>query len=446
MKILKIIHGYPMRFNAGSEVYSQQLCQGLADEHEVHVFTREEDIFKPDYVMHAEEDLIDPRVKLHVINIPRLRWLQRYQHDEVDQRFKELLAKLNPDIVHIGHLNHLSISLVNRIYERDIPIIYTLHDYWLMCARGQFLQRNSKEPWALCDGQENKKCAQSCFTGFFSGSEAQEEDSRYWTQWVERRMESMRKIVGMVDQFIAPSQYLLSRFRDEFSMPSDKLTYLDYGFNLDRLKNRCRILNEPFTFGYIGTHIPAKGIQDLVRAFSLVEADCLLRIWGRVREETASLKSIISTLPLQVQERIEWKSEYRNQEIVSDVFNHIDALVVPSIWVENSPLVIHEALQVQLPVITANVGGMAEYVHHEVNGLLFQHRNYLSLAEQMKKLSANPSYARQLGARGYLQSQTKEIPSINQHVKDIEKIYINLLMKKKGTLSDAKTRSMANHF
>ena len=56
MKILKVIHGYPMRYNAGSEVYSQTLCQGLADRHEVHVFTREEDPFAPDYRLRQDRD------------------------------------------------------------------------------------------------------------------------------------------------------------------------------------------------------------------------------------------------------------------------------------------------------------------------------------------------------------------------------------------------------
>jgi hypothetical protein len=40
MRILLVIHGYPMRFNAGSEVYTQALAQGLADRHTVQVFTR----------------------------------------------------------------------------------------------------------------------------------------------------------------------------------------------------------------------------------------------------------------------------------------------------------------------------------------------------------------------------------------------------------------------
>ncbi len=50
MKVLLVIHGYPMRYNAGSEVYTQGLAQALADRHEVHVFTRQQNKFLPDYV------------------------------------------------------------------------------------------------------------------------------------------------------------------------------------------------------------------------------------------------------------------------------------------------------------------------------------------------------------------------------------------------------------
>ena len=50
MKILKVIHGYPPEYNAGSEIYSQTLCESMADSgHEVLVFTRHENIFQPDY-------------------------------------------------------------------------------------------------------------------------------------------------------------------------------------------------------------------------------------------------------------------------------------------------------------------------------------------------------------------------------------------------------------
>ncbi|MDE0702405.1 MAG: glycosyltransferase, partial [Rhodospirillaceae bacterium] len=108
MKILQVIHGYPMRYNAGSEVYTQTLCQGLAESHEVHVFTREEDSFAPDFRLRQECDPDDPRIALHVVNNPRNR--DRYREPGIDGRFAEVVDCLRPDVVHFGHLNHLSTS------------------------------------------------------------------------------------------------------------------------------------------------------------------------------------------------------------------------------------------------------------------------------------------------------------------------------------------------
>ena len=104
MKILQVIHGYPMRYNAGSEVYSQTLCHGLADNHEVHVFTREEDPFAPDFRVLAERDPDDSRIALHVVNNPRNRY--RYRDPRIDRQFADILDREKPDVVHVGHLLH----------------------------------------------------------------------------------------------------------------------------------------------------------------------------------------------------------------------------------------------------------------------------------------------------------------------------------------------------
>ena len=433
MRILKVIHGYPMRYNAGSEVYSQTLCHGLAERHEVHVFTREEDSFAPDFRRRVERDTDDPRVTVHLVNNPRLR--DRYRSSEIDRRFAEVLDEVRPDVVHIGHLNHLSTSLVREAALRDLPIVFTLHDYWLMCPRGQFMQMFPEDPnelWAVCDGQDDRKCAERCYARYFSGSPDElETDISYWAGWVGRRMKHVREMSELVDLFIAPARYLRDRFRDQFGLPESKLVYLDYGFARERAAGRRRVGGEPFTFGYIGTHIPAKGIDYLIRAFGKVKGDARLRIWGRPRgQDTEALKAIAASLPPHVAERIEWRHEYKNQEITRGVFDHCDAIVVPSIWVENSPLVIHEAQQARVPVITANAGGMAEYVQHEVNGLLFDHRSVTSLAAQMQRFVDAPELAVRLGARGYLYSATGDVPAIADHVRDIERLYVNVLRRR----------------
>jgi glycosyltransferase involved in cell wall biosynthesis/MoaA/NifB/PqqE/SkfB family radical SAM enzyme len=436
MRVLKVIHGYPMRYNAGSEVYSQTLCQALADRHDVHVFTREENPFAVACSMKEDADPDDPRVRLHLVNMANFK--DRYRHEEVDDRFSEVLAQVRPDVVHIGHLNHLSTSLVARAARAEVPVVFTLHDYWLMCPRGQFMQMFPEDPanlWAACDGQEDRKCAERCYARYFSGDPAEHDrEVGVWAEWVRRRMAHVREVAELVDVFVAPARYLRDRFLQDFGLPASKVVYLDYGFDRSRFVGRRRTPGEPFTFGYIGTHIPAKGIHHLLEAFGRLSGSPRLRVWGRPRgQDTAALRDLADRLPGDAGQRVEWLSEYRNQDIVADVFDRVDAIVVASVWAENSPLVIHEAQQCRVPVVTADYGGMGEYVQHEVNGLLFAHRDPVDLARQLQRLADDPHLAQRLGARGYLFDEAGDIPAIGEHVEQIESLYRSALARRDHT-------------
>ena len=171
-----------MQYNAGSEVYTQGLA--MAERHEVHVFTRQENAFLPEYAMQREADPSRPGIALHVVNMARAR--DGYRHRAVDGAFAAVLDEVRPDVAHTGHLNHLSISLVFAARERGVLVAFTLHDYWLMCPRGQFIQtypENPADPWAVCDGQDDRKCAVRCYSRYFSGDAAEyETDAAYWTQ------------------------------------------------------------------------------------------------------------------------------------------------------------------------------------------------------------------------------------------------------------------------
>jgi glycosyltransferase involved in cell wall biosynthesis len=243
-------------------------------------------------------------------------------------------------------------------------------------------------------------------------------------------MRHVRDLCASVDFFIAPSQQLRQRFLETFALSPNSVEYLDYGFDCQRLRGRQRSVrcDGEFVFGYIGTHVPAKGIHHLLDAFARLQGNVRLRIWGRDHAETTpALKQIHQRLPACVRDRITWEGEYANPEIVHSVFNHVDAIVVPSVWLENSPLVIHEAQGARVPVITANAGGMAEFVQHEVNGLLFEHRNPASLAAQMSRFVNDPDLAVRLGKRGYLFDPLGDIPSTDRHREAIERIYSRLV-------------------
>ena len=436
MKILKVIHGYPPYYNAGSEIYSQILAHELAEKHEVQVFTRHENSFLPDFHYSTELDGTDLRILLHLINIPVVKYRYRFINDAVDNVFLTVLEEFKPDIVHFGHLNHLSFNLPSITHKLDIPSIYTLHDFWLMCPRGRFILRNSDEPLKLCDSQADRKCAVQCYSGYFTGDENfAATDVLYWQNWIANRMIHTRKIIEYIDHFIAPSKYIMQRFIREFNLPEHKISYLDYGFNLERFAGRKREKEDDFVFGYIGTHTPEKGIDLLLNAFANVDKHILskirLRIWGANTSETNALKAITKRFNRQVFDKIEWMGSYGNKYIVDEVFNKVDTIVVPSIWGENSPLVIHEAQQVKVPVITSDYGGMAEYVQDGVNGLLFEHRNVASLTKRMQLLAMDDLLREKLGSRGYLYSYSGQVPAIKDHISEIEKIY-HTAAKKRG--------------
>lgn len=179
-----------------------------------------------------------------------------------------------------------------------------------MCPRGQFIQirpKNQTHLWPLCDGQEDHKCADRCYARYFSGAlEEEDTDLAYWTDWVHRRMTHIREVCEDIDLFIAPSRYLLQRYLNEFHLPKEKLVYLDYGFHQDRFQGRIRVPGEPFTFGYIGTHIPSKGINHLIEAFGMLSGNALLRIWGRpLGIETEGLLALVRALPRKVRDSIQ---------------------------------------------------------------------------------------------------------------------------------------------
>jgi glycosyltransferase involved in cell wall biosynthesis len=429
MHILKIIHGYPMLYNAGSEVYSQSICNELSQKNRVSIFTREANPFRPDFEIREEKET-DQRTIFRA-NMPREK--DGYRHPKLDTSFGKLLQNLKPDIAHMGHLNHLSTGLVDELVRQRIPIVFTLHDFWLMCPRGQFLQRNFGAPgelYKVCGGQEDRKCATTCYAMFFSGREEDRAiDEHYWTNWIRGRMEETRSVVDKTDHFIAPSRYLMNRFVKDFDLPEEKIQYLDYGFPLPYLSSSKSKASDTaseggtMTFGYIGTHIPAKGIDYLIRAFGSLQGKARLRIWGRHRlQETAGLKALVRDRVGDKKE-VEWMGEYVNHNIADHVFRHCDGIVVPSIWGENSPLVIHEAQACRVPVITANYGGMKEYVQQDENGLLFSHRDPDDLARQMQWALDHPEAFIRLGKRGYLHSPTGEVPGIREHCQQLLSIY-----------------------
>ena len=422
MRILEVIHGYPPLYNAGSEVYTQMVSRGLRKTgHHVAVFTREEDPFHETFALRRSTDGDGETIPIYLVNHPQSR--DRFKREELDRIFFHVLEEERPDVVHIGHLNHLSLGIPEVAKMSGCRVVLTLHDYWFACPRGQFIQLGPQTsgPWPSCEGQADRRCAEHCYSRYWTGNSDPSSDLDYWTDWVHRRMEEVHRQLRLVDVILAPSHYLKARVSRELGLLADRICYEPYGLNRHRLSGRERSPGQELVFGFMGRITPAKGIHQLLEAYGGTTGDARLRIWGTLGEfERAPLLRLVKGLPPDRARRIEWMGGYGNEDIVAQVLNHLDVLVVPSIWEENSPLVIHEAQQAGIPVITSSVGGMGELVLHGVNGWTYAHRDVRALTGRLQEAINEPQRLLALGQRGYLGSKDGRVPSIEEHISRLE--------------------------
>ncbi len=405
LKVLTIIHGYPPYYMAGSEVYTANFCKELSKKAELSIFTRIEDEFQKPY--HLDEKF-ENNTRIIRINKPGRDYTfkSKYQDFKMAEIFENFLVKVKPNIVHIGHLSHLTILIVDVIHKYKIPIIFTLHDYWMMCIRGQLI----KDDYTLCNGPSIKKCSRCNIKYFISESQAIGEI----TKWLE----ILSTVNSKIDLFIAPSLFLRNKYI-EYGIPREKIIYMDYGFDKAIINGKEKIPYKKLRFGFLGRIIPVKGISHLMDAFNKVDhSKAELFIHGRLPASSIYLKNRRNDSV--------FKGSY-NYGDISKVLSNIDVLVVPSIWYENSPLVIHEAFLAKIPVITSNLGGMAELVEDKKNGLLFEPGNIEDLLEKMNKFIENPRLIEKY-------SQYTYVRSIQEDVREIINLYYKLLKQKEVEL------------
>jgi len=146
-----------------------------------------------------------------------------------------------------------------------------------------------------------------------------------------------------------------------------------------------------------------------------------LRIYGHISEHSPDYFDMLKR-KAGGKNNIKFMGEYYVEE-APEIFSQLDVLVVPSIWHENSPLTIHEAFMAGVPVITSNIGGMAELVKHNINGLLFKVGDSEDLYQTMKMVIENPELLSELN------EEIVPIKSIDEDAEELERIYMDLIEK-----------------
>jgi glycosyltransferase involved in cell wall biosynthesis len=419
MRIAQVVHGLPPDYLGGTETYVAHLARALALRgHEVSVFSRVADPARAEYTVDTleREGFAVTRLNNTFTRLPDFS--HSYLNPEIARRFGDFLDTHRPQVVHFHHLMYLSASCITEAVQRDIPVVMTLHDYWLICQRGRFL----KPDLSVCEGQTDAGCAQ-CFAHLLNrglapiyqrfkpalGKRSWMRDllrrlhgtyvavrspSMQAAQRIRQRMEHVRAICQQISLFLAPSRFLREQFL-AFGIPPEKIVFAECGLpEQPNLPNGRRMNPQRLIFGYIGVVDPVKGIHLLVEAFAPLR-NAELRIYGGEADYAPYPDRKQFLTHLQQSPHIRMMGRYENQE-VGRILRGVDVVVAPSIWYENAPLVIREAFLAGKPVVTAAFGGMQEWVRDGVNGLLFQPRDALDLRKVLERFINDPDLVHRL--------------------------------------------------
>jgi glycosyltransferase involved in cell wall biosynthesis len=431
VKIVQVVHYFLPRHVAGTEVYTYTLSKALMSRgHRVRIYTRE-DGFSDREFAEAETTYDDIPVRTVYFNRRGVRagnvlhaFYLSISNPVIDQSFDLFLHEFRPDLVHFQHTDGLSASMVAVASRHRIPVVFTLHDYWSMCHRTQLITPDLE----ICDGPASgAKCA-ACIDHPMVTNRRFERAIRTGGRLAGiYRARFMRAMLLKADLLISPSEFLRRRFI-EFGVPADKILLLDNGLSVERFGGVSKRPSSRVRFGYIGAVIVHKGLHLLVEAFNrLPVGKAELLIYGDSTVTPAYYESVKENVR---HPDIRFMGTFNNRD-VPEIMAGIDALVIPSIWPENSPLTIHEAFLARVPVIAPRVGGIPELVHHERNGVLFETGSAADLQTRMEHLLHNPrllqTYAGNIG----------RIKSIQENAKELEEVYEQLAGTRAGRLAEA---------
>jgi glycosyltransferase involved in cell wall biosynthesis len=201
-----------------------------------------------------------------------------------------------------------------------------------------------------------------------------------------------------VDLFVEPWPSMAAEF-ERRGIKREKIRVSDYGFvPLVRSDIKAASGNNgdagPLRIGYVGTLVWHKGVHVLLDAVrGLPSGRYEVKIFGNrdvFPQYVADLRARAQGLPVRFMGVFD-------RERVADVYAQIDVLVVPSLWLENSPLVIHEAFMAGIPVVGARTGGIADLVEQGRTGLLYDSTSPVQLRSALRSLIENPEQMAALG-------------------------------------------------
>lgn len=316
-----------------------------------------------------------------------------------------LIADWKPDVAHLQNIHaYLTPSILGPLAAAGIPVVWTLHDFKLLCPESTFLSRG--RVCEECRGGRFWRCAKNrCKKGSLAASAVAALEA-----YVHRAL----RMPARVDRFIAPSGFLRRKFV-EFGWPGAKIEVRPNFLPMLPAAPDPAAADGGYGL-YLGTLLPVKGLETLLRALAKAPPHPF-HVAGD-GEMRGRLEQIAKELGLA--DRIRFCGFLGGDELAREIAGARYA-VIPSEWYENFPYAALELMAASKALIASDIGGLPELVRDGETGLLFPPGDATALAERIERLWPDSDLRARLGAKA--RESIREKCDADRYVRDLAALY-----------------------
>jgi glycosyltransferase involved in cell wall biosynthesis len=288
--------------------------------------------------------------------------LRPFGTQEVKQKFNALLDAVQPDVVHLNNIHtQLSPIIAQIAYSRGVKVVWTIHDYKLLCPRYDCL-RNDVEICERCFTDKTQVLKNRCMKNSLPASVIAYGEAMKWNK---------EKLQEYTNCFICPSEFMKNKMIQGGFAPSKLQVLCNF---IDMAKTQTDFYEKEDYYCYVGRLSHEKGVVTLIEVASKLPYKLKIIGGGSLDEKLRALPKSSNV------EFIGYKQWFEIKEIVEKA----KFSVIPSEWYENNPLSVIEALCLGTPVLGASIGGIPALIKDGLSGLLFESRNQVDLENKIR--------------------------------------------------------------
>lgn len=403
MKILLVNDNYSEV--GGAETYFFSLKKLLEKHHhDVYIFS-----LSPKFANRNKKIFVCRENKYKII-----RDLSSLFNLRIYKEFKRWTERVKPDLIHFNINNKYPLSLVSAAKSQKMPFVQTVHDFGIVCPTN-WCVKNKK----ICKGGIGLQCLNRyCKANHHTSADSW---PRYFINVLSQKIKTLL-VKNKFSAYITPSR-ILQRYLLKHGFKNVLQLYNFIDLPIDKSWT-TEIDKDSILF--IGRLSKEKGLKYLIQAVSKVSQKIpkvKLDIIGEGRERK-NLEEL--TKKLNLLEKIKFLGKLPHPKVRKH-YQRTSLIILPSIWMENNPMTILEAMAYGKATVGSNNGGIPELVQGHKTGLLFETGNSNDLAKKIIYLLNNPEIIKEYGNKA--KKICKEKYNQNSHYTKLMKIYKTAIRK-----------------